>query len=797
MKGLNERLRMHVRDTPLGYIEWDRNLQVRVWNGAAERIFGYAEDEVRGRMVRELIVPRRLWPMIDQLHHQLEQQSGGRRSTNVNCTRDGREIICEWYNTVFVDAGGTVTGWASLVEDITDRTRTEAALAQANHNLHARVDELIALSRITQTIVSEPSLTAILAIVAERITSLLDVAASAIVLQGQEPHLLRIVAQYSRNPAVNLIGTSVPRDVVPPALLDALTRRSILLAQADVVTLAPLFGLDPTAAYCSGVMLTPLLMHNTLQGCIVVTSDRADELHEPAVARLVETIAGQLSGVIERARLLELAELAREAAEAASRAKSHFLASMSHELRTPLHAILGYTQLLQRNGFDAALQSDALRQIEQSGDHLLALITDLLDLAKIEAGTVLLTEDVVYLAALLNDIAASARLQAQHKGLNFTFAINPNPAAEFIELPTTVLADARRLRQILLNLLSNAIKFTDSGDVALSVSFAPAPTGEGRWSLRFQIDDTGVGIAADDLPRITEPFQQASTAERRVDGAGLGLAICVELLRLMGSELKMSSAHGHGSSFWFTLVLTEGPNEYTSTAGATTLASLRVNGTGRRVLIVDDDTISRRLLKSILESSGFTVLEASDGEEGLSLAQTAHPDLLIVDALMPRLNGSELIASLRQQPAFRRTIMVTISANVTEAQQRESSEAGSDLFLMKPLNIDHLLVTIDQLLSASTDQSRWPAAHLALPSALVWPSLRELAELHNLVVVGDLRALMQRTTELAAAHAELVPFAREVQRSAEAFQLDALHALFTIARRDAAKVYEVTDEHYG
>ncbi|MFV9503696.1 MAG: histidine kinase N-terminal 7TM domain-containing protein [Oscillochloridaceae bacterium umkhey_bin13] len=386
LAALNERLALHVRDTPLAYIEWDVQLRVRVWNRAAERIFGYREDEVLGRRVRELIVPERLWPLIDQVQAQLQHGSGERQRTNVNCTRDGREIICSWHNTVFTNATGNVIGWASLVEDITEQTRIEADLAQANQSLNARVEELSALSRITQAMVIEPNLTRVCGAVAEQVHTLLASDTTLIVLWGTPPAQPTVMAHVERNPATpNLTGTLVPYPILTAALDQRLAQHSVQLAAAAFATVPQLFGLQLAGSAYQQLLVTPLLVQERLLGWMLIARCQSESGYSPEQIYLVETVVGQLSGAIERLRLIEVAELARDAAETANRARGQFFASMSHELRTPLNAILGYTQLLRADSNDPTFRREALDQIASSGTALLKLITNLLEIARQES----------------------------------------------------------------------------------------------------------------------------------------------------------------------------------------------------------------------------------------------------------------------------------------------------------------------------------------------------------------------------------------------------------------------------
>ena len=245
---------------------------------------------------------------------------------------------------------------------------------------------------------------------------------------------------------------------------------------------------------------------------------------------------------ITERRQAELERGARRVAEAASRAKSEFLATMSHELRTPLNAVLGYAQILARDTTLTARQRDRLTVIYQSGEHLLTLINEVLDVAKIEAGKLGLEPSVVPLTTFLATIREIILIKAQEKGLDLNWNIAP-------DLPQAIYADERRLRQVLLNLLANAVKFTDRGRVRVSITIA------GPARLHFRVQDTGIGMSADQLQRLFQPFEQVGEERRRTGGTGLGLAISRSLVRLMGADIQVESQLGAGSTFWFELDL--------------------------------------------------------------------------------------------------------------------------------------------------------------------------------------------------------------------------------------------------
>jgi len=374
---------------------------------------------------------------------------------------------------------------------------------------------------------------------------------------------------------------------------------------------------------------------------------------------------------------------AAAAAEQASQAKSDFLANMSHELRTPLNAILGYAQLLQR----APLQDkhkNAVRVINHSGNHLLSLITDILDLSKIEAGKMDLYDAPFDLRAAIGRVHEIVRFLAEQKALPLSVAIADN-------VPRAIKADEKRLQQVLLNLLGNAVKFTSSGRVALVVSVLDAATDSAL--LRFEVQDSGSGLSAEEIERIFRPFEQAGSVARREAGTGLGLAISRQLTRLMNSEIHVQSRVGQGSSFWFDVrvpvcELTNGENAV-DVAHVTGYAGAR-----RSVLVVDDGEDNRALLCCMLGELGFDCREAADGLEALQSAQRDRPDLILMDLKMPGMDGVEATRLIRIIEPLKDVPVIVISANVAEDMVAQCLTVGADAFLSKPVEQAELLRTV-------------------------------------------------------------------------------------------------------
>src|SRR5262245_16489799 len=452
---------------------------------------------------------------------------------------------------------------------------------------------------------------------------------------------------------------------------------------------------------------------------------------------------------------------AKEAAESASRAKSSFLANMSHELRTPLNGILGYVQVLRRDGGLGAKQDAGLTVIEQSGEHLLGLIDEILDLAKIETGTIAIQPTTFDLRQLLEGIVETIRARAQGKGLRF---VTEWPT----DLPRAVRVDERRLRQVLMNLLDNAIKYTHQGTIAFTVERSGGRT-------RFVVEDTGIGIRPEDLADIFEAFRRVPEPRAFVEGAGLGLAISRALVALLGGTLEVASTPGEGSRFWFELDLPEG-----SPLGLDFAQPMRriagIRGGRRRVLIVDDKEDNRRLLCDLLEPLGFQVSEAPGAGDWLAEEGLARFDAILLDLRMPGLDGLEITRRIRALERERRVVIIAVSASAFEHHREQCLEAGTDDFIAKPFRLERLLDMLCRplgldLIYAEKGTATPPSDDAAsgVEERLI-PAPAELAHLLDLARRGDVKQVLEGAARLEG-DPRLGPFTRELRRLAEQFQI--------------------------
>ena len=402
-------------------------------------------------------------------------------------------------------------------------------------------------------------------------------------------------------------------------------------------------------------------------------------------------------------------------------------------------------------------------------EHLLGLINEVLDLAKIESKQMELRLAEFNLPELLKSVVAMARIRAEQKGLAFVYEVRS-------PLPVAVRGDAQRLRQVLINLLGNAIKFTAQGSVSLNVgSHEAAPD---KTQIRFQVEDTGVGIAPENWESIFLPFHQVGDARDFVEGTGLGLTISREFVRMMGGELQLQSTPGVGSIFWLALDLPA-----VAEGGATTVASsphhlIGYEGARRKILVVDDKKENRAVILHLLAPLGFEMHEAADGREGLEKTMALRPDLILMDLVMPEIDGFEATRRIRQQSALANIPIIALSASVFEHNRQQSLDAGCNDFLPKPVKAENLLEALRQQLKLE-----WIYSEVKMPEEkksdlpLIGPPATEAAALMDLAMRGDIKDLLQRVESLEQRGEEFKPLTGELRRLAKEYRMKEIREL--------------------
>jgi CheY-like chemotaxis protein len=450
---------------------------------------------------------------------------------------------------------------------------------------------------------------------------------------------------------------------------------------------------------------------------------------------------------------------------------------MSHELRTPLNAILGYAQILKNAENLNERQIQAIHTIQSSGEHLLSMINEILDLSKIEAGRTELQIKALHLHEFLKSLANMLQIRAKQQGIIFRYEQDP-------ALPVGVFTDERRLREVLINLLSNAVKFTKKGSVTFRVKkldtgylILNTDNQHPAASIHFEVEDTGIGIAPEHLEEIFLPFRQVGE-QYAIEGTGLGLAISQQLVRAMGGELSVQSTVGKGSLFWFKVdfpgipgFIPESPPHAHNIQG--------YRGERRTVLITDDKPENRLMLVDMLLPLGFHILEAENGQECLEKTLQHRPDMILLDIRMPIMNGFEVTRQIRTLDEIHNITIIAVTASVFEERRKQILEAGCDAYLAKPFRVEdllHLLQTylhlewiyaedIGESMNTNTLGDLEPGQSVELP-----PN-----HINNLLAFAERGSLTKILTELDTIehlNAEYAPVVHQLRRLTKHFRFD-------------------------
>lgn len=501
-------------------------------------------------------------------------------------------------------------------------------------------------------------------------------------------------------------------------------------------------------------------------------------LHD--VTGTVIGVLGSLEDITKSTQLTEelqargaYLQQARDTAEMANRTKSIFLSNMSHELRTPLNAILGFTQILKRDNTLTSQQQEGIAVIHRNGEYLLTLINEVLDLAKVEAGKLILYPSEFHLEEFLQSLVDLFRSRAEQTKIQFSY--QPSD-----QLPSVIRADETRLRQVLINLLGNAFKFTKQGGVTLRVQSRAAIKQEEDsilHSLHVEIEDTGIGMAPADLDKIFLPFQQVNDPTGPRDGTGLGLPITKKLLNMMGCELQIKSILGEGSLFWFDLQVLE---LFQTTLALRPLASpviIGFVGPPRKILIVDDSWENSLVLVNLLKVLGFELKTVNNGKDSIDLARDWQPDLVLMDLVMAGIDGFEATRRIKRHPGLSKLPVVAVSASAFEFHKQASFEAGCDNFISKPVHLEELLACLQKHL-----QLTWIYTITGLPlhsKTEESPSLSEdeglskeqAAVLLDLGRRANLYGLIDFAKSLEQADEKWSVLAKQIQQLAKSYQM--------------------------
>ncbi len=645
-----QKLSLHVRRSPLAFIEWTADGRVNAWNPAAEDMFGYTAEEAQGRSMNELILPHDIVDELADIWTALLQKDGGTYNINDNRTKSGKTITCEWHNTPLIDDRGHVMGVATLARDITEQQRMAEELRASEERYRSVVNSV-------KEVIFQTN------------------------LQGQWVFLNSAWEEITGYTVEESLGTPFYKYMHPDD------------REKSQTCIQPLLdGIEEDVRYT----VRYLSRDGDVRWVEVFTQIQTD------AEGFLSGIAGTCVDVTERLKaeqaLRDYAqelEAAKTEAEAATRAKSEFLANMSHEIRTPLNGIVGMTSLLQDTDLGQE-QAEFVETVRTSGDALMTILNDILDFSKIEAGQLDLEQERFDVRGCVEDALDMVAPQAAEKGLELAYLMDDT-------VPAALQGDITRVRQVLINLLSNAVKFTEEGEVVVSVTSTAvedaAPRSEKPLhEVFFAVKDTGIGIPEAQQERLFESFRQVdASTTRKYGGTGLGLTISKRLAEIMGGSVWLESEEGVGSTFTFSIQA-----EALETEKRAYLRGGPSVLTDRRVLIVDDNATNRRILRHMTTKWGMQPTEATDGPEALRLVREhASFDIVLLDMQMPQLDGLMLAQRLHDLLDLVPPLVMITSLGQEVGGSKEDRRL-LDATLHKPLKPAPLHRTLLQLFERET-----------------------------------------------------------------------------------------------
>ncbi len=657
------------------------------------------------------------------------------------------------------DKNGKVIGILGMVEDITERKKAEELQKVYRQRLEKEV--------VNQTLVLREK-TKLLETEQEKFMTVMDSLESIVYVADMETYEILYVNKYTQEIFNDrMIGKTCWK------VLQGKTEPCEFCTNSKLVD----ENGQPTGLYTWEFQNTITLSWYYLQ-------DRAIRWTDGRLVRL------EIGTDITQLKQSEIAlQKAKIRAEVASQAKSTFLANMSHELRTPLNGILGYAQILKQDKALTEKQLEGVDIIQRSGDYLLTLINDILDLSKIEANRVELYPTDFRLSEFLQGIVELFQMRAEQKGITFIY----EPLSQ---LPEGVRADEKRLRQILINLLANAVKFTDKGGVNLKVSYD-------KGQVCFQVEDTGIGIVEEDLKNIFQPFQQSGESLHKAEGTGLGLSITQRIVEMMGGKTYVKSTLGKGSCFQFTIALEEVSHLVKAhTLDETQAVIIGFNEAPKKLLIIDDKWENRSVIVNLLEPLGFKLIEAENGQEGLDKAIANQPDLIMTDLVMPIMDGFEVVRHLRKLPEFEHKPIIAVTGSVFDYDQEQSYAIGCDAFVPKPFRAAVLLDYLQRFLSLTwiydqathidLDDEKESSQEITLDEQYVQQILtsEQARDIYELAMQGDTIGIKEYVAELAKTNKSLFSFAKTMGELADGFDDEQICHLIEPLMMEAEERFE-------
>ena len=676
--------------------DWNSNTNEITYGGDPSQIFGYTADDLAGGLdrLRELIYPEDLIAFDEEVQRVTATREPFRLGVRI-VHKNGRAVHMEAKGYFFIDRLGQIGRMVGFFADVTTQRLAEQALSRAQEGLEARVAERTAELAAATTVIEERALQSeIVAQLGQRALAgvaltVLQHDAAALVRATLRVDLVSILELTSEGGQLFAVAESgwPDSDLHPVAIGKGSQSGYTLLTGAPVfvedLRVEQRFSPSPhalAAGAISGVSVVIESSDRPLGVLIAMTRTRRDFTQDDA--NFLKSMANVLTAAIERKRAEESIRAAREQAEAANRAKSEFLSRMSHELRTPLNAILGFTQLLELDQ-PSPSQTESVAHISRAGQHLLGLINEVLDIARIETGRLTLASETVELWPFIREVATLVMPIAQRQQIDLVL---DEPGG----MPLFVTADRQRLKQVLMNLLSNGVKYNHPrGRVVVS-------SRTDGLQHRVTVSDTGPGIAEDKIDRLFVPFERLGAESLGVEGTGLGLALSQRIVAALGGKLGVESTVGEGSTFWVELPAVHHVGEEEPPPPLPILPAVEEPRVRRKVLYIEDQDLNLRLVERILHNRpGYELITAMQGGLALDIAREHRPDVILLDINLPDMSGDEVLRRLKADPELGSVPVIMVSADAMGDRVEELMSLGASAYLTKPYKLREFFRTLD------------------------------------------------------------------------------------------------------
>lgn len=645
-----QRMAFHVNQTPLAVIEWDLNFKVKRWNPAAEHIFGYSVAEAEGKHA-SFIIPESEMSHMNQIWMEITLLKGEAKKTNKNRHKNGNIIVCDWYNTPLMNEDGDIIAVASHALDVSERVRAE------------EIQKVI--YNISNAVNSNDNLTKLISHIQKELTPIIDTTNFYIALYNKETDSLSLPFfadekdQFTTFPP----GKSLTAYVIKS--------RKTLLANHNTIQQLEQSGEIERIGSDSKIWLgVPLKIENEVIGVLAVQSYSDPDAYSEADMKMLEFVSDQISLSIHRKNTELGITRALERATESDRLKSSFLANMSHEIRTPMNGILGFANLLKNDKLSEKDRQQYIHIIEKSGNRMLGIINDLIDISKIESGITELILSDFNLNNALDYIYSFFKPEAEIKGLKLSYS------KALVAESALIKSDSEKIYAILINLVKNAIKYTAVGEIDFGYSVA-------NDFIRFKIKDTGIGIPEDKHEAIFNRFVQANLKlSSSFEGVGLGLAITKAYVELLGGKIWIESEHTKGSTFYFEIPYIKGEKMKN-----TEEQQISVNETVKsklKILIAEDDVINQKLFSYILRDISDDLTITDNGAEAVKeYTERNDIDIILMDLKMPKMDGYTATRIIREKDKDIK--IIALSAFAMETDRKKALENGFNDYVSKPI----------------------------------------------------------------------------------------------------------------